>query len=335
MPVTIFKRDKIWHYRGTVAGRRLRGSTGTSDKRIAQRIASEKETKSWTRHLDGPGAQVTFSQAAIEYRNSNKSVRFLDKIEDYWKDTPILDITVGAIHKSARALYPNVQGATRNRQVIVPTQAIINFAAALDWCSTITVKRFPVATKSKTPVTLQWVRQFAVQARLDDLNHLAALAVFMFGTGARRGEACGLYWRDVDIFAKTAVIRQTKVNDTRTAHMPADVVTALRDIPSDQNPNEPVFKYASGESVRQVWNNVCERAGIKKLSPHCCRHGFATTMLQAGIDPKTVAVRGGWKDVGTVMKHYAHAMEDPTVTDVLFDTPLTHDNNKKYITNSN
>ncbi len=43
-------------------------------------------------------------------------------------------------------------------------------------------------------------------------------------------------------------------------------------------------------------------------------------MLQAGIDPKTVAVRGGWKDVGTVMKFYAHAMDDPTVTDVLFGT---------------
>jgi integrase len=81
-----------------------------------------------------------------------------------------------------------------------------------------------------------------------------------------------------------------------------------------------VFHYAYGESVGQVWNNVIERAGIEKLSPYCCRHGFATSMLQAGIDPKTVAVRGGWKDVGTVMKFYAHAMDDPTVTDVLFGT---------------
>jgi len=48
-------------------------------------------------------------------------------------------------------------------------------------------------------------------------------------------------------------------------------------------------------------------------------------MLQAGVDPKTVAVRGGWKDVATVMKYYAHAMDDPTVTDVLFGTRLTQD----------
>lgn len=48
-------------------------------------------------------------------------------------------------------------------------------------------------------------------------------------------------------------------------------------------------------------------------------------MLQAGIDPKPVAVRSGWKDVGTVMKFYAHAMDDPTVTDVPFGTELTQD----------
>ena len=41
MPLKVYKRGGIWHYRGTVAGRRLRGSTGTASKEIAQRIASE------------------------------------------------------------------------------------------------------------------------------------------------------------------------------------------------------------------------------------------------------------------------------------------------------
>jgi hypothetical protein len=41
-------------------------------------------------------------------------------------------------------------------------------------------------------------------------------------------------------------------------------------------------------------------------------------------DPKTVAVREGWKDVATGVKYYAHAMDDPTVTDMLFGTNLTH-----------
>jgi integrase len=324
MSVEIYKRGAIWHYRGTVAGRRLRGTCGTPDKKIAQRVAAEVEAAGWRRHLDGPGAHVTFAQASIAYRDAGKSERFLAVIEDYWKDTAIREINAGAIRQSAFKLYPNAKGATHNRQVIVPTQAIINFASELEWCAPIKVKRFKIATKTKTPATRAWVNAFADQASADGLPHLAGLAYFMFGTGARRGESCALLWADIDLSAKQAVIHQSKVEDTRTAHMPQAVVVAIANIPSNRKEDEPVFGYASGESVGQVWANVCERAGIAKLTPHSCRHGFATTMLQAGIDPKTVATRGGWKDVTTVMKHYAHAMDDPTVTDVLFDTPLTH-----------
>jgi integrase len=323
MSVQIYKRGKIWHYRGTVAGRRSRGTCGTSDKKTAQRIAAEVEAASWRRHLDGPAAHVTFAQAAIAYRDAGKSDRFLAKIEDHWRDTAIREISPGAIRNSALKLYPNAKGATHNRQVIVPTQAIINFAAELEWCPPIKVKRFKTSTKTKTPATRDWISAFSDQALADGLPHLAALAYFMFGTGARRGEACGLLWADIDLFTKQAVIHQSKVEDTRIAHMPQAVVVAIANIPSNRQEDKHVFGYATGESVGQVWSNVCKRAGIAELTPHSCRNGFATTMLQAGIDPKTVALRGGWKDVSTVMKHYAHAMDDPTVTDVLFDTPVT------------
>ena len=147
MPHSLYRRGKIWHYSGTVAGRRLRGSTGTTDKATAQRIAAETEAAGWRRHLDGPGAHVTFAQASIAYRQAEKSPRFLNRIEDHWKDTLIREITPGAIRASAQTLYPNAKGATRNRQVIVPTQAIINFAASMAWCSPIRVARFKIETK--------------------------------------------------------------------------------------------------------------------------------------------------------------------------------------------
>jgi len=331
MPFEIYKRGKIWHYRGTVAGRRSRGTCGTSDKKTAQRVAAEAEAANWRRHLDGPAAHLTFAQAAIAYRNAGKSDRFLAKIEDYWRDTMVSDISAGLIRNSALKIYPDAKGATHNRQVIVPTQAIINFAAELEWCPPIKVKRFKTSTKIKMPVTSDWISTFSDQALADGLPHLAALAYFMFGTGARRGEACALRWADIDLFAKQATIHQSKIEHTRVAHMPQAVVVAIANIPSNRREEEHVFGYATGESVGQVWSNVCKRAGIAMLTPHSCRHGFATTMLQAGIDPKTVAVRGGWKDVSTVMKHYAHAMDDPTITDIIFDTYATQAQSRKNV----
>lgn len=70
------------------------------------------------------------------------------------------DITAGAIQQSALVLYPKASGATRNRQVIVPTSAIINYAAESELCPRIRVKRFKIETKSKEPATLEWVNAF-------------------------------------------------------------------------------------------------------------------------------------------------------------------------------
>ena len=329
MPLTIKKRGQIWHYSGTVANRRLRGSCGTSDKAIAQRVAAEIEAKGWKRHLDGPGAHVTFAQAAIAYRQAEKPTRFMDKIENHWQDTPIREIKAGAIRQSAIKLYPTAKGATRNRQVIVPTQAIINHAATLDWCSPIKVKRFDIEAKSKDPATAEWVKVFAANAS----PHLGALCLFMFGTGARIGEAVALTWGNVDLSTRFATLSGRKPKPwTRRAHLPAPVWAAIANIPSNRKPDEQVFQYFEAGNVKQAWDSAVVRAGIARLTPHSCRHGFATTLLRAGTDPKTVATMGGWKDVATVMKYYAHAVNDPTVTDALFGTNLTQGQDAQPVT---
>jgi integrase len=323
MPHTIYRRGEIWHYRGTVAGRRLRGSCGTSDKALAQRIAAEAESRAWKGHLDGPAAHVTFAQAAIAYRQAEKPTRFLAKIEDHWRDTKLTDITAGAIRQSAIQICPKGKGATRNRQVIVPTCAIINHAARLGWCSPIKPDRFNVDAKSKPYATAAWVDAFAAQARADGLPHTAALCLFMFGTAARLGEAVRLRWADVDLNRRTAILTGMKPKPwSRAAHLPPPVLAALANIGGNRKPDALVFGYAGGGSVKYVWDNVISRAGIERMTPHSCRHGFATAALRAGLDPKTVAKLGGWQDVATVMRFYAHAMDDATLSDAVFGTTV-------------
>ena len=325
MPLKIFKRGEVWHYRGTVAGRRLRGSTGASAKDIAARVAAEIEAREWKGRLDGPSAVLTFAQAALLYRKAGKSTRFLEKIEDYWKNTRIKDITPGAIITSARELYPRVSGATRNRQVIIPTQAIINHAADSELCPYIRVKRFKTETKIKDPADLAWVEAFMAEAT----PQLGALALFMFLTGARISEALAVTWGDLNLRAKTALIRQTKIGADRKAHLPMPLVVAIGNIPRLNS--RPVFFYRSRKNMVRIWRVTAKRAGIDVLSPHCCRHGFATALLRAGVDAVTVAKLGGWKSARHVLTTYGHALNDPTLTDKISGTTLTHsltDNSK-------
>ena len=104
MPLKIFRRGKIWHYSGTVAGRRLRGSTRTEDKRRAQEIASALDNRTWKSAHHGPESVLTFADAALLYRKAEKPTRFLARVEDYWKETPVRNISSGAVRQAAIAL---------------------------------------------------------------------------------------------------------------------------------------------------------------------------------------------------------------------------------------
>jgi integrase len=316
MSLTLYKRGGIWHYRGTVAGRRLRGSTSTSIKEQAEQKAAIIETQQWKSHIAGPEAVVTFAQAAMLYRSSGKSARFLSAIEDHWKDTLVKDITAGGIRQSALTLYPKASGATRNRQVVVPTQAIINNAAESELCKKISVKRFPVISKVKRPATLEWVQDFAAASRSP---RLSALAWFLFLTGARISEAVAVEWRDVDLQERTVLIRESKIGSERIAHLPAPLVVELANLGGKGR----VFGWPSKSTPQKLWRSNCARAGIDQLSPHSCRHGFATALLRQGVDVVTIAKLGGWKTPQHVFQTYGHANDDRTITECIAGTPLT------------
>lgn len=317
MPLKLKKRGEIWHYTGTVAGRRLRGSTKTALKDEAQIEANAAERRALQGDRD-PGAALTFAQAAIEYRKARAAPRYLELVEDHWRDRPVREITRGAVKRAAIELLPTGSGAYRNRAVIVPTQAVINHAAELELCAPLRVKRFPEPKHTKEPATWEWIEAFMRHAS----PHLGALACFMFLTGARISEALNVAWRDVDMSAaKVRIIMGKAGGEERLARLPAALVAALANIPSNREPDVAVFPYAGYDSVRKPWDAAIARAGIKSVTPHGCRHGFATGLMHQGIDPITVAKRGGWKDPAQLFRTYGHAMDDETVADRLVGTP--------------
>ena len=101
MPLEIYKRGAIWHYRGTVNGRRLRGSTKTADRKVAERFKAEVEKRAWQRYFDGPTAGLTMTQVFTAYLDADKSDRFLVKLSNYWKDTLVEDIHAETVRRAA------------------------------------------------------------------------------------------------------------------------------------------------------------------------------------------------------------------------------------------
>jgi integrase len=333
MPLKLYRRpgSKVWHYRGTVGApgnrQRLRGSTGTEDKNTAAREASTIEQRYWNGHHNGAGAILTFEQACTKFLADGKPGRFLQPVRDHFKDTPVKDITTDRIKAMAIELYGHCTNASKNRLAITPAQSVINHCAEAGLCNPIRVPRYKAVHKEKEPATLQWVHDFRATAK----PHLGAYALFMFLTGARPSEALAIERdRDLDLQNAVATLRQTKVEHDklvqvlRKPHLPPILVAALANL--EEQPNRPLFIYRRYGHMIETWRSMVEKAKIKRLTPHCCRHGFATELLRRGVDVHTVAWLGGWASAKQVLETYGHAIKRRDITNMLTDltgTPLT------------
>lgn len=322
MSLKLYRRERggNWHYRGTIAGRRLRGTTGTPDRKQAQAFAAKIAARGHDKHergLDGKKG-LTFPQAYDLYLKAGRSDRFLDKILLHWKNAKVSAMTPGAIRQSAIDIYPDAGGATRNRQVITPAQAVINHCAELELCPPIRIKRFKFDKKIKRPVTVAWLDAFCAHAR----PKMAALAVFMFATGCRISEARRIEWSDIDFKQCTIQVRKTKAKQDRVPHMPQRLLVALANLPREQKP------FSGSEStLRRDWDeDIVKTAkatdgGFERLTFHCCRHGLATKLLRDKVDVKTASAIAGMS-VGVMLSTYAHAMQDEKITEGIFDTKI-------------
>lgn len=57
--------------------------------------------------------------------------------------------------------------------------------------------------------------------------------------------------------------------------------------------------------VRDAFKRACRRAGLKDVTPHTLRHTFASRLVMAGVDLRTVQELGGWAKLDMVQR-YAH-----------------------------
>lgn len=296
------KGSDIWWYSFTVDGKRIRRSSKTSDRRLAEDIAAKDEWRHRHAAVHGAGAVLTFGEAMALYIEHAKSDRFLLPLLDRWGNTKIADLSSDVIRNGAKALYPKAAAATWNRQVITPARAIINYAADSGLCSHIRIKRFPVATRKRKAGDGTWLRKFQNACQRPSL---AALARFMFETGARIGEAIALTWEDVNLQEAAATFGKTKNGDPHTVYLSPGMVADLASLAQD---GRKVFGYDHKRTVGRQWAKVVEAAEIEKRTPHeAGRHGFATELIvRNGIDIPTVAKMGNWKSHRLLSETYAH-----------------------------
>lgn len=311
----LFKRGEIWWYNFTVDGRRIRRSSKTSDRRIAEDKAAKDEWQHRRAAVHGVEAVITFQQAVALYMKDGRDKRFLSPLLARWRDTPIKDITPPAIRQAAMEIYPKASPATRNRQAIVPARAVINHAAESGLCPHIRVKKFAELKATKKQASNKaWIDLFCANATTPEIG---ALARFMFETGMRISDAVNLTWDRVSLQDGTAFFPKTKNGHEHTAMLPVKTIAALANLPKDR---AKVFGYATRHSVIRQWKATIKAAGIQPLTRHeAGRHGFGTELIvRNGIDIPTAAKLGNWRSHRLLSETYAHPENERATLDRVF-----------------
>jgi site-specific recombinase XerD len=119
-----------------------------------------------------------------------------------------------------------------------------------------------------------------------------------YGAGLRVSEACGLRVEDIDSQRMVLHIRDAKRGRERYVMLSPRLLEALRAYWRARRPAGPaVFPGRGGvgtlarATVARALRKAACRCGIAvHVSPHTLRHGFATDLLEQGVDLRTVQV---------------------------------------------
>ena len=123
-----------------------------------------------------------------------------------------------------------------------------------------------------------------------------AIVLFLYDTGVRASELCGLKMRDLDLGSRHASILG-KGNKRRLIYFSRETAKALSNYLRrlKRAENDPVFCSTHGTTtgealtrsgLRQLIERLGQAAGIKaqKVSPHVFRHSAAIQLLRNGCD---------------------------------------------------
>lgn len=157
---------------------------------------------------------------------------------------------------------------------------------------------------------------------IDDDNlkkFFAACTTFQFAvfkcflmSGLRKQELESLTWDDVDFTAGTLKVCakpgfSPKTWEERSIEVPKELLRILKELPRK---SQWVFANGNGNKYTHCWDNcveIAEKAGVKGAHPHKFRATYATTLLQKGVDLKTVQKLLGHKNLESTMRYLAKA----------------------------
>ena len=293
-------------------GRPFYESTGTTDKREAQRRWHERLGQVATGTHQGPQVErTTFEELVAGIRqdyllNKRKSAQrlqeYIKHLSKHFQRLRASGITSDRIqHYVIARQRDGAMNGTINRE-LGALKRMFNLALQHTPPKVSRPPHIPKLEEHNVRCGFASYEDFlAVRGALPDHGKVAISIAFWLGL--RIGEILSLKWDQVDLTSARLFLTpfQTKTEMSRVAYLPPDLLVLLKEAKRQTEVEYPGCLWVCQRggarlvSIRRSWMTACRRVGLKGLLVHDLRRTAVRSMVRAGIPEKVVMAISGHK----------------------------------------
>lgn len=154
---------------------------------------------------------------------------------------------------------------------------------------------------------------------VDTEQHImVGIILTMCFLGTRYGEISIIKKSDIDL-EKMYLIGGIKTDAGKNRYIPIPRIISdiFIDIYNYSNSNKLIS--FSEDHFYKLWHDQISRLGLRKeLTPHCCRHTYATVLAEADVQPAIIKELAGHKNYATTLQytHIANRKKSDTINNV-------------------
>jgi len=309
----------------TYKGRQVRKSTGTSNKKLAEKIyhkvLGEIAERRWFERL--PGEEKTFTEMIAKYLKEhsvrNKAPKSHDRdrqlanhLTRFFGDSILTEVTPRSISEyKVKRRDEGASPRTINYELALMSHAFNIAIKEWEWLKDNPVRK--VSREKVNNIIERWMTYEEEQKLLNaSIEWLRPILILGIETGLRQDELLNLKWSGVDLFRKTLTILEQKNEGKDTLPLSEKAMEILKARAKVRSiNNDLVFFNGNGNRIDardllRAFYSATKKAKIENLRWHdATRHTFATRLVQGGVDIYTVQKLGRWKNISMVMR-YAH-----------------------------
>jgi integrase len=298
------KKGTIWHIDKTIAGIKLRESTGEKELDATERYLEKRIREIRAVAVYGDKIERTFNEASARYIDENDHKRSIERdivtlkaVMPYIGSMELRKIHSGSFDKYIKDRKAvGISAGTLNRDMAI-VRHVLNRAAkqwrdeqGRPWLDTAPLFP-PIQGAKRKPRPISVPEQDRLIKNMP--AYLADMALFALHTGLRDQEICGMRWdheaKVNELDSTVFIITEERAKNEYERIVPLNAV-ARSIVNKYRNQSEYVFHLKGNRLDRmnnRAWRKAREAAGLPEVRVHDLRHTFGMRLRAAGVSGRS------------------------------------------------